>query len=481
MSRISISNGVRPKGLRRIQFDFVLDGIRLRPSLPWSPTPSNLEKARKLLDRIKAQIEAGTFCFADTFPNFRTLRKLPRGMASRNCGAVFDDFLEHEAARVARGDLAPITLRSHRQILNSVWRPRIGALAFLGVRHSLLVKIADSQNWNKKTYNNAISALRRAFCFGFLDYPGQHNPTLDLHGARMGKKDRPRVDPFSIQDAEVFIAALRQDWGAPQANYDEFRFFTGLRPSEEIALVVSDYDRAHGVLSITKARVDGIDKDCTKTGDDRRIQLCPRAIATLERHLQLRTRLVEQGLIEHDHLFFTDEGAPIPDVRYPYSRWERTLRRLGIRYRRPYAARHTSVSWNLMLGRNPLLVAKEHGHRVLTMLTVYAAWTEGAVEADLIALREAMGYARRKSPRHLAVTATAPAGSITDTVRSERGSPQSDDPRAGSQKRTKAKLESGGSFGTEYGTPPDDGANQVPDLLQEMWRSGRDSNPRPPA
>jgi hypothetical protein len=51
-----------------------------------------------------------------------------------------------------------------------------------------------------------------------------------------------------------------------------------------------------------------------------------------------------------------------------------------MRYRRPYAARHTSVSWNLMVGRNALLVAKEHGHRPLTMLTVYAAWTEGAPE-----------------------------------------------------------------------------------------------------
>jgi hypothetical protein len=34
--------------------------------------------------------------------------------------------------------------------------------------------------------------------------------------------------------------ALQRDWGAAQANYDAFRFFTGLRPSEEIALVVSE-------------------------------------------------------------------------------------------------------------------------------------------------------------------------------------------------------------------------------------------------
>ena len=53
-------------------------------------------------------------------------------------------------------------------------------------------------------------------------------------------------------------------------------------------------------------------------------------------------------------------------------------------------ARHTPVSWNLMIGRNPLLVAKEHGQHLTTMLSVYASWTEGAVEADVAAIRDAM-------------------------------------------------------------------------------------------
>jgi hypothetical protein len=43
-------------------------------------------------------------------------------------------------------------------------------------RYSTLVKIADGQRWTKKTYNNAISALRRAFYFGFQDHPEHHNP-----------------------------------------------------------------------------------------------------------------------------------------------------------------------------------------------------------------------------------------------------------------------------------------------------------------
>jgi hypothetical protein len=39
-----------------------------------------------------------------------------------------------------------------------------------------------------------------------------------------------------------------------------------VRPSEQIALVVTDYDATNGVLSITKARVAGIDPDRTKIG-----------------------------------------------------------------------------------------------------------------------------------------------------------------------------------------------------------------------
>jgi integrase len=45
-----------------------------------------------------------------------------------------------------------------------------------------------------------------------------------------------------MHDAETFIAATHHDWGEEQGNYAEFRFFTGLRPSEQIALVLSDID-----------------------------------------------------------------------------------------------------------------------------------------------------------------------------------------------------------------------------------------------
>ena len=65
------------------------------------------------------------------------------------------------------------------------------------------------------------------------------------------------------------IEAIHHDWGEAQGNYDEFRFFTGLRPSQEIALTVNDVDLTQDLLSITKARVLAIRRDRTKTGEDR--------------------------------------------------------------------------------------------------------------------------------------------------------------------------------------------------------------------
>src|SRR5258708_28361794 len=115
------------------------------------PTPANLEQAQKLNARIKAQIEAGTFVFSDVFPKFKGLRKLPGSVSAKSCGEVFDDFLLHDQARVARDDLAPVTLRSHRQILDHVCRPALRRLPFPAVHYSIMVKLADSPCWNNQT------------------------------------------------------------------------------------------------------------------------------------------------------------------------------------------------------------------------------------------------------------------------------------------------------------------------------------------
>jgi hypothetical protein len=116
----------------------------------------------------------------------------------------------------------------------------------------------------------------------------------------------------------------------------------------------------------------------------------------LVQELALRAKLERAGEINHDHLFFKENGEPIRNLQYPYIRWRQTLSRLrGVRYRKPYCARHSSVSWDVMTGRSALWVARQHGHGISTMLRFYAAWTEGAIEADIAAIQAAMTTSER--------------------------------------------------------------------------------------
>ncbi|MBS0379922.1 MAG: tyrosine-type recombinase/integrase [Proteobacteria bacterium] len=265
-------------------------------------------------------------------------------------------------------------------------------MPFLRVNYVTLARVADAYRCSRKRFNNAISVLRRAFEFGYRNHPHHINPAGGLRGGRMSRKEPIRPDPFRIEEAEQLIVAIRADWREAQANYDEFRFLTGLRPSEQIALRISDFDATRGTLRVDKARVAGVDRATTKTGVHRAFELCPRALAVLRRQLKLRERLRHEGRLDHDHLIVGDHGSPLRSIHEASARWAKTLGRLPIRPRRPYCARHSSVSWNLMLGKNPLWVARQHGHSVRTMLEVYAAWADGAVESDLAAIRRSMGY-----------------------------------------------------------------------------------------
>jgi hypothetical protein len=110
----------------------------------------------------------------------------------------------------------------------------------------------------------------------------------------------------------------------------------------------------------------------------------------LKHQLALYRDLKSRRLIEHNQLFFKDDSTSIRHFGYPAKRWRLSLERLGQRYRRPYCARHSSVSWNLMIGKNPLFIARQHGHSLVTMWRTYAAWMDGALESDIGLIRAAI-------------------------------------------------------------------------------------------
>ena len=116
-----------------------------------TPSETNLRCAREHLVGIKERIAQGTFLFAEEFPDFLHLNRVPDEGCPRTCAHVFDAFLAHCESRVAKNDMATITLASYRKILNSIWRPQICGKRFLSVLYSTLVKVADDAHWSKKT------------------------------------------------------------------------------------------------------------------------------------------------------------------------------------------------------------------------------------------------------------------------------------------------------------------------------------------
>jgi hypothetical protein len=70
------TGGVVAASHGRIQFDFIFNGIRYRPSIKRPPSEANLRRARERLEAIKHQFHLDTFSFEEEFPDYRFLRRL---------------------------------------------------------------------------------------------------------------------------------------------------------------------------------------------------------------------------------------------------------------------------------------------------------------------------------------------------------------------------------------------------------------------
>jgi Arm DNA-binding domain len=136
------TGGVSARGSNGVQYDFMLEGVRYRPTLKQIPTEANLRRARDHLKAIKERIRFGTFSFAEEFPDFRDLHKLINRSPWRTCNQVFDEYLQQCESRLAKHDLSLATVVGYRKVLDSIWRPKLGTLPFLQVPYSMLVKIA---------------------------------------------------------------------------------------------------------------------------------------------------------------------------------------------------------------------------------------------------------------------------------------------------------------------------------------------------
>jgi integrase len=172
-------------------------------------------------------------------------------------------------------------------------------------------------------------------------------------------------------------------------NYFEFAFFTGLRPSELIALKWGSIDFLRKKATIDAARVRAVDKD-SKTHRPRDIDLQTRALNAL-------LRQKKHTFLSGDFIFRNPESnTRLFDTGPPMDTWRDALKAVGIRSRDARQTRHSFATMCLHAGMNPAYVAQQMGHVDKRMFfEVYSKWMEGAANRVEMSKLDALFAPRR--------------------------------------------------------------------------------------
>jgi integrase len=363
MGRTPTTGGVRVRR-DRIGITLTINGKQIEPTLDLRPTEANLKHARRQRKRMLQAIRDGDFDLAAEFPDYKHAADFVAVRTEATFDSVRDKFLLWIKTRQAHSSVLSLERK-----LKSFWSPTFGDKSISSITYAQLSDHVAARQWgSNKTHNNYVSALREMYGYAHDHGLIEANPAQKL---RMLKLQRPDPDPYTVEEAEALIACARKVHGELDSLYWELAFLLGMRPGEQISIQWADHNRVTGKLTVRRMRTEGEDKDSTKTNETRHMKLPPRAVEVLKR-LRLLTGMKPHGHLFEDHL----TGAPIEKSHVMRERWVTVSRLAGVRYREPYQARHTSVSWKLMAGMNFMQVAKLHGHSLATMLKTYAHWVE---------------------------------------------------------------------------------------------------------
>lgn len=329
---------------------------------PLSPTPANIKYATRVAAEVKQKIRNDQFVYADYFPHS------PR--AKTVALPILSDFADTWFAQL---HLKHSTVETYRRAINNFWKPHLGHLQIDKIKHSDITTALKKGLWTSgKTRNNQLSIISSVFSLAVSDDIIPKNPCDNIEMAEWQKK---KPDPFTMDEAMAILRHMEKEYPEQVANYYQFMFFSGLRTGEGIGLSWREVDLKDKSVLIKQAFVVDEMED-TKTSRERTVHLNTMAMAAL-------TRQKPWTFIENDTnagRVFLDPGTGKPwayeqNARKRY--WEPTLKRLGIRYRRPYTTRHTYATVGLMAGANPAYMANQLGHGVDVFFKDYSAWISG--------------------------------------------------------------------------------------------------------
>lgn len=381
--------------------DFRSNGIRCREQTALTDTAANRKRVQKLIDRLEAEIAAGTFDYRLFFPGSKNADKFEQSNSTQQSegkaepdananGWGSDQPLAGVAGTPLLSDFVEIWYsekevewrRSHklniRADIDSRMIPRwgdkeVGRITkadILNYRAELAKDQArgkDSKLSNRRV--NRIVNLLRQIINEASDRFDFRTPFLNIKQLKVKRTD---VDPFSLEDVNKFLDTIRPDF----KNYFTVRFFTGMRSGEVNGLKWKYVDFESRLILVRETFVLGEDEYTKNDGSQRDIQMSQVVYDALK--LQEK---VTKG--KSDYVFINLNGKPLDNKNVTNRVWYPLLRHLDMTKRRPYQTRHTAATLWLASGESPQWIARQLGHSTTEMLfRVYSRYVPNLTRQD---------------------------------------------------------------------------------------------------
>jgi len=326
---------------------------------PARDNTANRKRVEARAQLINEEMEAGTFDYLKWFPNgnkahlFRPNEINPPAEAKpQTVKQRFDAWIETKKPPFVRRSLE----RDYRQAFSKHVIPFMGDIELPAVAvetlESFRLYLVEDCTVKLKTARNVIDGPLRAFFRDSRRYL-QTNPFDDLPPNWWPRQKRLEPDPFTEGERDAILKFYRTNRRYRDYALVQFRFYTGTRPSEAVALKWAHVDLQSGKAIIASSRTFGEDNDTKTRASRRTITLLPNVAETLRRLQPLHC--------EPDSYVFTDEsGRPVDQNEFG-RKFTGVLRVLKLRLRRFYNTRHTFISVALTIGCNQKWIAEQTG------------------------------------------------------------------------------------------------------------------------
>lgn len=361
-----IPAGIETRG-DSIRITFVIAGERCRETLPWPATAANIARAGKLRARIVDEIRHGIFRYEAHFPDSPRVRA-----AGRTFSEAAQVFLNH---RAQGRDWSASYCIEMKRLLDRYWMPTFWSRPLRQMTTAEIREALDTQLAGKsaKTYNNVLAAGRGVFRLAVLDGLLERDPTAPLESRTGNPPDEP--DPLTPEESRRLLEHIEDKHGRVWRAWFEFALWTGLRPSEQRALLWADVGA--DMVTIRRAMVRSRAQERTKTRRNRTVRLNAHAKAALA------VMRAESFLAGGPVFVHPTSRLPLRRPDAPDAIWRAAMKALRMRYRNPYQTRHTYASVCLSAGMSIAFVAAQLGHSIATCSKHYARWLDAGAAREM--------------------------------------------------------------------------------------------------